>query len=31
MSGKETVVARCHSGSMAALRGILEQHTAGVA
>ena len=29
--GKETVIARSHSGSMAALRDILEQHTAGVA
>ena len=25
--GKETVIARSHSSSMAALRGILEQHT----
>lgn len=24
--GKETVIARSHSSSMAALRGILEQH-----
>ncbi len=28
--GKETVIARSHSSSMAALRGILEQHAAGV-
>ncbi len=26
--GKETVIARSHSSSMAALRGILEQHAA---
>ena len=29
--GKETVIARSHSSSMAALRGILEAHAKGVA
>ncbi len=30
VKGKSTVIARSHSSSMAALRGILEQHAAGV-
>ena len=31
VKGKETIVARSHSSSMTALRGILETHAAGMA
>ena len=28
LKGANTIIARCHSGSMSALRGILEEHAA---